>query len=269
MVLLDHGGRARGEVRVTLPAPDLATLVEHVWAQSTAAQTDDWRVVPDASPYLIAAIVDHGAGRRLRIAVVGPRSRAAAIDLRDRVATVGVRLHPGALPAVTGMTADAFADMSVPVGDVVHGQVLRELELSADAPEPLLASELLRLVRRAAARTNGGADTESFRAVLADASRVRHAAAALLTSERTLRDRVRRTIGLSPKKTLRIVRLHRALHLARRHAVSSWADVAHMSEYADQPHFVRECQDLLGESPSAWAARGSADSFKTACDGRT
>jgi AraC-like DNA-binding protein len=33
--------------------------------------------------------------------------------------------------------------------------------------------------------------------------------------------------------------------------------------FAEQAHLTRELRALLGETPSAWKARGSADSFKT------
>jgi AraC-like DNA-binding protein len=43
----------------------------------------------------------------------------------------------------------------------------------------------------------------------------------------------------------------------------SWAAIAAMAGYADQAHLTRELHALLGETPSAWRARGSAVSFKT------
>ena len=79
---------------------------------------------------------------------------------------------------------------------------------------------------------------------------------------RSLRERAHREIGLSPKRTLRVLRLHSALH-ARRYG-RSWAQVAYAAGYADQAHLTRELRALLGETPSAWQARASAVSFKTA-----
>jgi AraC-like DNA-binding protein len=77
-----------------------------------------------------------------------------------------------------------------------------------------------------------------------------------------LRERTHREIGLSPKHILRVVRLHAALHAARKPG-ASWSDVASRSGYADQSHLTREMRDLLGETPSSWRTRGTAVSFKT------
>jgi AraC-like DNA-binding protein len=276
MVLLDHGGRPRHESRIIAPPDDLGGLVEHLWVHHRLPPIRDWRIVPDASPHLIASITESAAGRHLRVGLVGPRSRVASIDVAHRLLTIGIRLRPGALTALVRASATELADTSVPIDVLFSRRILSDLELSADAPVALLCGEMVRLLRRAEAdralaRSCGERDRgdrgvsavgEIARIVFAQ-SRVRAATAALGVSERTLRDRVRQEIGLSPKRTLRILRLHRALLLARTGRLS-WADVASISGYADQAHFTRECRVLLGETPTQWRARGAADSFKTA-----
>jgi AraC-like DNA-binding protein len=261
VILLDNGGRARGHAEIAAPPAELRCLVEHVWIERVEPRPEravEWRVVPDAAPHLIAAVSESAAGRALRVVLVGPRSRAAAVDHRGRVTTVGIRLCPGALPALVAAPAAELADRAMTIQAAFAPRDLRELELSADAPASVIAAEMLRLVRRAA---RGPVRCEVAEAITA-ASRVFGASAALAMPERTLRDRARREIGLSPKRTARILRLHRALHLAGERR-SSWAAVALGCGYADQAHFTRECRELLGETPSRWIAR-AADSFKTA-----
>jgi AraC-like DNA-binding protein len=257
MVLLDHGGRPRHESRILTPPADLCGLVEHLWVHHRLPPIRDWRIVPDASPHVIASISETPEGRSLRVLLVGPRSHVASIDVERRLVTIGIRLRPGALTALVRASASELADVTAPVDIAFPGRVLSGLELSADAPVDHLCGEMIRLARRAAA----GAASDIARIVSAQ-SRVRAATAALGVSERTLRDRVRHEIGLSPKRTLRILRLHRALLLARRPGLS-WAEIADMSGYADQAHFTRECRVLLGETPTQWRSRGVADSFKT------
>ena len=257
MVLLDNGGRAGGEVEIAAPPAALRELVEHVWIERHRERPAEWRVVPDAAPHLIASVNQRGGERALRVGLVGPRSRAAAVDCRGRVVTVGVRLKPGALPALLGGPAADLADRAISIDEAFAARLVSGLELSADAPPALLAAEMLRLLGRAA---RGPVRGEVAGAITA-ASRVRAAGTALDLPERTLRERARREIGLSPKLTARIIRLHRALHLAR--ARRPWAAVALQSGYADQAHLARDCRELLGEPPSRWIAR-AADSFKTA-----
>jgi AraC-like DNA-binding protein len=259
MVLLDNGGGAvRGSVLLGLPPPDLRGLVEHVSVQSHPHGVLEWRVVPDLSPHLLVAIVDGARGRRADAFVVGARSRSVAVGVNRRIVTVAVRLRPGALPSLLSMPASALTDRSVRLVDAFAGHDLRNHEIAGDAPPGLVANELLRIIRRAARRP----DADPIGGALECAHRVGTMAAAFGAAERTLRDRVVREIGLPPKRALSIARLHRALFHAQGHE-RSWAEVAYAAGYADQAHLARECRALLGDSPSGWLARRSADSFKT------
>src|SRR5262245_54638963 len=102
MVLLDHGGRDPREVSLIGPPPGLEWLVEHVWTQGSHDEATEWRIVADVSPHLIASVTESAAGRRLDLALVGARTRAAVVNVTNRVLTVGVRLKPGVVPGLTG-----------------------------------------------------------------------------------------------------------------------------------------------------------------------
>ena len=258
MVLLDNGG---GHWRAGLaiqPAPrDLRHLVRHAWIERTHGRMGPWRVVPDASAHFIGAVVCRGGVRRLRLAFVGPRSRAADIDVADREVTFGIRLQPGVLSSLTGYHASDLADRVLPMDEVLP-HALADLDLSANLPPELILRMLLRELRRQPAARAAA----EMQALLAACGRVQDLAGVLGTPTRSLFERTRRDVGLAPKRLLRIMRLHRALHAARCRR-GSWAGVAHDCGYADQAHLTRECSSLLGETPTRWAARATADSFKT------
>lgn len=258
MVLLDNGGRHGSEVTLIAPPHDLAGLIEHLWVQDCDDMAADWRVVADPSPHLIAAVMS-SAPRRIRVSLVGARTCAATIDVSHRVMTVGVRLRPGALPILTNASAQEFVDRSVPVDDVFTSDVLSGLELGDAAPAVTIVHELMRLTRRA---SGGRTVTSALAGTAARVRTVNEIIAWLGTPARSLRERVHREVGLSPKRMLRVLRLHAALRAARGSG-ASWSHVACAAGYADQAHLTREVRALLGETPSAWAARGSAVSFKT------
>jgi AraC-like DNA-binding protein len=260
MVLLDHGGRAAAEFDIVAPPADLSGVIEHLWVgRRPPAGVSGWRVVPDASPHLIAAVTESGPTRAIRVRLVGARSCAATIDVRQRVVSVGVRFRPGAVPALVDASAREFVDRSVAVDDVLSADVLTELELGPDAPPPMIGHELIRLVRRACRRRTA---RTMLRDAVPSASTVAELARQLDEPMRSLRERAHRELGLSPKRTLRVLRLHAALH-ARRNG-HSWSEVAYAAGYADQTHLARELRALLGETRLRWQARGSAVSFKTA-----
>jgi AraC-like DNA-binding protein len=154
-------------------------------------------------------------------------------------------------------------DRAIPFEDVFASPVLGNLELAVDSPPALLASGMVQIVRRAAGASLPG----PLPAALKRVCNVRDMTQVLNAPERTVRDRALREIGLPPKRALRILRLHRALTIARKRDLS-WATVACTAGYADQAHLTRECRALLGDTPSQWLARGSADSFKTAAAAR-
>jgi AraC-like DNA-binding protein len=265
MVLLDHGGRHPSEVELLAPPPDVGRLVEHLWIQGRHGTVTDWRVVADTSPYLIASVTEVAGTRHMRIQLVGARTHAATVNVRNRVLTVGVRLRVGAIPVLTGWPARELTDKAAPIDGVFTPVMLADLELGHDAPPQVVARELIRLVRRVSS-------SDGIRPLIPNGRlhSVRELADWLQTAPRSLRDRMYRHAGLSPKRLLRLVRLHAALHAAWRQDSASalprrrsWSDVAYLAGYADQAHLTREVRALLGETPSAWRARGSAVSFKT------
>ena len=57
-------------------------------------------------------------------------------------------------------------------------------------------------------------------------------------------------VGVSPKRFARIVRLQHALQMLEQSDVGAkGAMTAAACGYADQAHFIRECQDVCGHSP--------------------
>jgi len=263
MVLIDNGGRDGKDLDLLAPPRDLSDVIEHVWIERRAPVAPaTWRVVADTAPYLIATVSSGSPAQTLSVRLVGARSCAADIDVQSRALTIGVRLRPGTLPVLTDLSAREFRDRSVPVADVFGASVLAGLELDAGAPVIHLVRELMQFARRARRRSPATPllpDSDSSPKSVADL------ADWLGAPTRSMRERFHREVGLSPKRMLRVERLHAALHAARRPS-RSFAQIAHLAGYADQAHFNREVRALLGETPSAWHARASAVSFKTPAD---
>jgi AraC-like DNA-binding protein len=99
--------------------------------------------------------------------------------------------------------------------------------LQAPAPDPLVVATVVRLA--------------------AGDQRVGPLADALGISERALHRRVTAAVGYGPKRLARVLRLRRALALARDGA--PLVDVAYEAGYADQAHFGHDCVELAGVAP--------------------
>jgi AraC-like DNA-binding protein len=74
-------------------------------------------------------------------------------------------------------------------------------------------------------------------------------------SARGLRGFVSRMAGMSPKRFVRIRRLHRALAAGLPNPRTGWSMPALSAGFVDQSHLVHDCKALLGESPTRFARR--------------
>jgi AraC-like DNA-binding protein len=198
------------------PPADLAHRVSRVWRRTGQ--------LPPSLPQPAVDLLVFADGS---LWLTGPETEARTGSLTDPL--TGVRLRPGTCASVLGIAADEvpLAGMPFPGSGLADG--LRALRASARPADP--------------------ATGQALRAIRADpgAPVSRHAAAVGL-SERQLRRRFLVAVGLSPKAYARVVRLHRAMALARSSPVPDWAEIAVRSGFYDQPHMLAEFRRAVGSS---------------------
>ncbi|MFJ4949998.1 helix-turn-helix domain-containing protein [Streptomyces sp. NPDC088760] len=205
-----------------------------VWTNSPAG-TGTRPVLPDGCMDLMWS-----EGRLL---VAGPDTRPYLPEGPARSWT-GIRFFPGTAPALLGVPAHELPDLRVGLADLWSAARVRRLAgRIAAAPDPASALEDLALDRAAEA---GPPDPVLRRVVecLAEGHPVSATAAALGLGERSLHRRCLTAFGYGPKTLARILRLQRALALAR--SGTPYAETAVRAGYADQPHLAREVRRLAG-----------------------
>ncbi|MGW1594058.1 helix-turn-helix domain-containing protein [Streptomyces sp. NPDC002343] len=178
-----------------------------------------------------------------RLLVAGPDTRPYAPEGPAR-SWAGVRFFPGTAPALLGVPAHELRDMRVELADLWPAARVRRLcDRVAAAPDPAGALENIALDRAAEAEAP---DPLLRRLVecLGEGRPVSATAAALGIGERRLHRRCLTAFGYGPKTLARILRLRRALALAR--AGTPYAETAIRAGYADQPHLAREVRRLAG-----------------------
>ncbi|MEV7554119.1 AraC family transcriptional regulator [Amycolatopsis sp. NPDC089917] len=198
------------------PPSDLADRVSRVWRREGE--------LPPALPQPAVDLLVFADGS---LWLTGPETEARTGNLTEPL--TGVRLRPGTCASVLGIAADEVPVAGMPFPGDGFDAGLRALRASARPPDPAVKQVLQ------AMRANPGAPV------------YRHAAAAGL-SERQLRRRFLVTVGLSPKAYARVVRLHRAMALARSSSVPDWAEIAVRSGFYDQPHMLAEFRRAVGSS---------------------
>jgi AraC-like DNA-binding protein len=88
-------------------------------------------------------------------------------------------------------------------------------------------------------------------------ARISRIAAGVEWSRKHLAEKFVDQVGLTPKAVARIVRLERAIAMARSGAAGGLADVAAACGFADQPHLNAEFRVLAGATPMEFFARAA------------
>lgn len=180
-----------------------------------------------------------------RLLVAGPDTRAYVPESPPR-AWAGIRFFPGTAPTLLGVPAHELRDARAELADLWPAARVRRLRDRVEAaPDPATALEeiALDLAARAAAP-----DTLLHRLVeCLDAGRpVAATAAELGVGPRQLHRRCLTAFGYGPKTLARILRLQRAVALAR--SGVPYAETAARTGYADQPHLARDVRELAGRT---------------------
>jgi AraC-like DNA-binding protein len=202
------------------------------------------RIAPPGAP--AARILPDGCldliWRDGELLIAGPDRTAQVMFPTAGAVFTALRFPPGVGPAVFGVPADVLRDQRVPLSEVwtptrarraaatISGAADRITALEELAAERLASSPPDPVSRAVAARLRAGTPV----AVIA---------AEFALSERQLLRRSTAAFGYGPKVLARILRMQRALALARS---APSAAVAVAAGYADQAHLSREVRALAG-----------------------
>jgi AraC-like DNA-binding protein len=210
-----------------------------VWTR-TARDGGPVRIVPDGGMDVIwmgGDLIVAGPDTGPHLTTDAPGDRCA-----------GIRFAPGAGPRVLGVPAAALRDGRVPLAALwPSAEVRRMAERLDGAADPAAALEAL-VIRRSPDPLADPWATAVAHALGAGRPVAAVSGAAGL-SERQMHRRSLAAFGYGPKTLARVLRLNRALALARRGTPQ--ASVAAVAGYADQAHLAREVKALTGVPLSA------------------
>ncbi|MEU9237537.1 helix-turn-helix domain-containing protein [Streptomyces subrutilus] len=194
-----------------------------------------------------------------RLLVAGPDTGPHPAGEVPGGAFAGIRFAPGTAPALLGVPARELRDRRVPLADLWPAREVRRLAgRVASYGDPRAGLEAL-AARRAAEAGPPDPLIADVVARLRAGHAVAPTAAAVGLGERQLRRRSLDAFGYGPRTLGRVLRLRRALALAR--AGTPYAEVACVAGYADQAHLAREVRALAGTTLGAYTA--GADGAKS------
>lgn len=208
-----------------------ASTLPHViaWRSVTPPGPGPKRILPDGCLDLI--------WQEGTVLVAGPDTAARMVSTSPGLRHAALRFGAGTGPGVLGVPACELVDRQVPLEALWPAAEVRAV---AEADDPLAA------LTAAASRRWQGADRVMV--ALARAARaglpVGSVAERCGLSARQLQRRSNGAFGYGPKTLHRILRLQRALDLAR--SGRPFAAVSADSGYADQAHLAREVRAMAG-----------------------
>lgn len=248
-------------------SPALETWVEHYWTVRWELGSAAYRseVVPHPAVHLSVesgTTPHHGIAMPAAL-VHGVVTTRFTVDLAGEGRVFGVKFRPGGFGAFTGQDVGSWTgrvlDLSAAFGD--EAASLREAVLAEESDD-----DRARVVDDFLVRRLPGPDPsyervlEIIAGMLADPTltSVEAVSERYAVSARTLQRLFRRYVGVGPKWVLRRYRLHDAVTLIDTGEVEDLATLAAGLGWYDQAHFTREFTELVGQSPSAYAAGGGA-----------
>jgi AraC-like DNA-binding protein len=205
-----------------------------VW-RNTPAEAGVGRVLPDGCMDLL--------WHEGRLLVAGPDTRAYVAEGAPGVWT-GLRFRPGTAPALLGVPAHELRDRRVALADLWPAAEVRRCTARVHAAAGP-ASGLDELALRLAADTEPPDPLLRHLVSALGAGRpVAATAEELGLGERQLHRRCLAAFGYGPKTLARVLRLQRALGLARQGV--PFAETAARTGFADQAHLSRDVKELAG-----------------------
>ena len=259
-----------------LPTPPLRPFVALVWSSGnhTAGRYKAparEHVLPAGMMHVVFRLTDgplriFGAGDREGqpagdSMIGGVRSRFYVREMSGPSCSVGAVLRPGASELLFGTGADALAERHTPLDDVwgAPARLVHERMLETDDPEnrlALLEATLLQRLPRVRVMHPGIASAiDQMHSLQSVEAAVKLSG----VSHRQFISLFRRTVGLTPKTYLRVLRFQSALRSFRHGKAQTLASLAAETSYSDQAHFNREFRAFSGVTPAAYQRLASKE----------
>ncbi len=243
---------------------DLRDVVECFWiVEDARTEPERKKIIPDGFPELI---FHYGDPYRIDIdgewklqsdnLLAGQITRHFFLENTGASAMVGIKLHPTAVTRLFDVDMSAITDKVVEARDAVPTieTQLREVVRHSSTHDALvknLTDQLLAMkaaCRSAAPPTgNGVALIFRHRGMVS----IAQVAEAIGVTERQAERLFKTWIGVSPKAYARIIRFNHIFELVSANKIS-WAELAYLTGYYDQSHFIRNFRAFTGEDPSQY-----------------
>jgi AraC-like DNA-binding protein len=246
------------------PSAELARFVECYWmVTDDNVAPSQQKIVPDGFPEIIVHLGDpykiniHGSWvKQSRFLIAGQLKKYFFLQNTGVSAVFGVKLKPAALTLVFGIEMSALTDhvFNFEDFDVEGGNLWNLAMVSASQfGERIEATEKWLSIKVSKVSPTLHPVEISLNLIFssAGACSISELAATAGVGTRQLELLYKKFVGLSPKFYARVVRFSRIFLLIQEDK-PNWSEIAHLSGYFDQAHFIRNFKAFTGEEPSRY-----------------
>jgi AraC-like DNA-binding protein len=239
------------------PSPGLERLVDRHWMvrwNRRGRAPFRQEILPHPSINLVAEM--HS------VRVWGVPTRRDVRLLADQGWAIGTKFRPGAFTAITGIEAFSITNDSILAPAMLAGALDPTVLCAAD--DPLAAARTEVEARLAPYADIDDPALELVGAVMASMhdlppdTRVEQLAARHHVAPRTLQRLFRRYVGVSPRWTLKRLRIHQAVEQLAGGRQRPWTELALELGYYDHAHFIRDFRLVTERSPAEYVREARA-----------
>lgn len=249
-----------------IPPPEsLLNIIRFYWViEDSDTEIVRQKIVPDGFPEII---FHYGDPYRINITdtwerqenflFAGQITRHFALENTGRSGMIGIKLQPSAptrlfdinMSSITNRVINGHSCFSEEITEILLKNMHSDLSyaekvslLNSILPDLLSeASEEDQLVKKAVDIILNSNGTTS----------VQELCEKLSLNERKLERLFEKKVGLSPKFFSRVIRFSHIFKLVEQKPIA-WSELAYLSGFYDQSHFIKNFQEFTGEDPTAY-----------------
>ena len=202
----------------------------------------------------------HGSGKAVtnpNSIIVGPQLQRVNIKLGQDHIVIRVGFHPGGLHRLIGLPMHEIVDEACDTANFFQQQIRQVNEqLFNTAAYDDMITVVENFLLQKIGRAKPALPFDSAMAVLTNQNgllSIEKVASMACVSTRQFERQCKERIGLPPKLYARLVRFSKAYRLFEQQPHLSWTNIAHSCGYFDQMHFIRDCKEFSGVTPTVIA----------------
>lgn len=251
------------------PCRELQAFVKCFWSleDDGSSKRQRQRVVPDGCMEMIFHFGDHyrqyfsngSSYIQPRSFVYGQITHYLEIEPTGVTGIIAARFLPEGLQPLLPVPVTSLQDRAIELSDLFGEEAIQleqALRASDNMPQRIRLIESFLLSKQAQPISADNVIASCVEVIMRAQGKIGIADLAdqMHTNRRQLEHRFASTVGMSPKRMARAVRLQATLRMLAQKKFNSLTDLAYESGYYDQAHFIRDFKEFTGTSPKSFFA---------------